>query len=133
MATKGPSGRPQDGSTPPPLGKGDSEWVLIELDQVSLVSAVGFGKTIKGEYSVSSMTSRASRAERKLSALIAHPCNLAEFSIFGGLSPEASSMEPLVKGGFLKNDVNTERFALPVELESSGGDSIASPRAPSPK
>ncbi|GAA5948767.1 hypothetical protein JCM3765_005002 [Sporobolomyces pararoseus] len=87
----------------PPLGKGESEWIMIELDQVCLVKVVGFGKTIK-----------------------AHPCNLAEFSIFGGLSADHLSMEPLLDGT-LKNDANVEKFELPVEVSMDGRESAAFP------
>ncbi|GAA5974919.1 hypothetical protein JCM5350_004504 [Sporobolomyces pararoseus] len=87
----------------PPLGKGESEWIMIELDQVCLVKTVGFGKTIK-----------------------AHPCNLAEFSIFGGLSADQLSMEPLLDGT-LKNDANVEKFNLSMEVSTEGRESAAFP------
>ncbi|GAA6064014.1 hypothetical protein JCM10212_005497 [Sporobolomyces blumeae] len=74
----------------------DSEWILLELEPPCLVRSVGFGKTTKP-----------------------HPCNLAEFSILGGLSADPLSMEPLVEGS-LKNDAATERVQLPVELGNPG-------------
>ncbi|GAA5868721.1 hypothetical protein JCM3774_003636 [Rhodotorula dairenensis] len=74
------------------------EWITVELDDIALVRTVGFGKTTK-----------------------AHPCNLAEFTLWGGLSSDPLSMEPLLEGS-LKNDANTETFELPIqigELESN--------------
>lgn len=49
-----------------------------------------------------------------------HPCNLHEFSVYGGMSPNVHYMEPLFHGG-LKNDSTPETFNLPIELASSTG------------
>ncbi|GAA6020449.1 hypothetical protein JCM11491_000250 [Sporobolomyces phaffii] len=87
-----------------PLEKGESEWIIIELDQVSFVRHVGFSKTTK-----------------------AHPCNLAEFSISGGLSADPLTMEPLVRTASLKNDANPEKFPLPVEVQDGARESAAFP------
>ena len=32
-----------------PLEQGESEWIMIELDSVSLVQSIGFGKGAKGK------------------------------------------------------------------------------------
>ncbi|GAA5864021.1 hypothetical protein JCM1840_000669 [Sporobolomyces johnsonii] len=80
-----------------------SEWLILELHDTSLVRYVGFGKTVKP-----------------------HPCNLADFSIYGGLSPDHLSMEPLCEGS-LKNDANTERVALPLEIGDEGRDKALLP------
>lgn len=65
----------------------------------------------------------------------AHPCNLAEFTLWGGMSPDPLSMEPLLEGS-LKNDANTETFVLPIqigELESNATTvSLQSPFAGDP-
>ncbi|GAA5914183.1 uncharacterized protein JCM6883_000764 [Sporobolomyces salmoneus] len=92
-----------NGSPKPPLEQGESEWIMIELDQVSLVQSVGFGKAVK-----------------------AHPCNLAEFSIFGGLSPDPASMERLLDG-LLKNDTNTQKFRLQIGLAREGKEQAPLP------
>ncbi|GAA5988104.1 hypothetical protein JCM10908_002064 [Rhodotorula pacifica] len=74
------------------------EWITVELNHIALVKTIGFGKTTKP-----------------------HPCNLAEFTLWGGLSPDPLAMEPLLEGS-LKNDASTETFELPIqigELESA--------------
>jgi hypothetical protein len=48
----------------------------------------------------------------------AHPCNLREFKIYGGLSPNLSQMSLLYQGG-LKNDSIPETFDL--KVVNSGG------------
>jgi hypothetical protein len=58
--------------------------------------------------------------------IAAHPCNLAEFSIYGGMKPDRASMRELVKGGSLRNDANTEKVGVPVEVESEGRESAVS-------
>lgn len=45
---------------------------------------------------------------------LVHPCNLAQFSIYGGLSPDPKHMEPLYHGG-LRNDSLKERINLSSE------------------
>ncbi|GAA5939325.1 hypothetical protein JCM1841_002936 [Sporobolomyces salmonicolor] len=80
-----------------------SEWIILELQETSLVRYVGFGKTVKP-----------------------HPCNLAEFSIYGGLSPDHLSMEFLCEGS-LKNDTHAERVPLPLEIGDEGRDKALLP------
>lgn len=43
-----------------------------------------------------------------------HPCNLYEFALYGGLTPQARYMEPLLQGA-LKNDTQKEMFDLPID------------------
>ncbi|GAA5913327.1 hypothetical protein JCM8208_005210 [Rhodotorula glutinis] len=75
----------------------DPEWIILELDDTALVRTIGFGKTSKP-----------------------HPCNLADFTLWGGLSPDPLAMEPLLDST-LKNDANPEHFSLPISLPSGGG------------
>ncbi|GAA5937045.1 hypothetical protein JCM3775_001937 [Rhodotorula graminis] len=72
----------------------DPEWIILELDHTALVRTIGFGKTSKP-----------------------HPCNLADFTLWGGLSPDPLAMEPLLDST-LKNDAHPERFSLPISLPS---------------
>ncbi|BGP25481.1 mei4-dependent protein 6 [Rhodotorula toruloides] len=53
-------------------------------------------------------------------SLAAHPCNLADFTLWGGLSPYPLSMEALFEGG-LKNDAMPERFEVPIEVGGKKG------------
>lgn len=55
----------------------------------------------------------------------AHPCNLAEFSIYAGMSPSPSSMEKLLDGS-LKNDSNTQKFGLHLGVGREGKELAAS-------
>lgn len=48
-----------------------------------------------------------------------HPCNLYEFSIYGGMSPDYRYMEPLLHST-LKNDSTPESFKLPIEVSGVG-------------
>ncbi|GAA5827271.1 hypothetical protein JCM3770_005992, partial [Rhodotorula araucariae] len=82
----------------------DPEWILLKLASTALVSHIGFAKTAKP-----------------------HPCNLADFTLWGGLSPDPLAMEPLLDAT-LKNDASPERFRLPVSL----GDPAAATAAPLP-
>ncbi|BGP41081.1 hypothetical protein JCM10450v2_005109 [Rhodotorula kratochvilovae] len=83
---------------PPAAGSGpqrrrrDPEWIILKLDHIALVRRIGFGKTSKP-----------------------HPCNLADFTLWGGLTPSPLAMEPLLDTT-LKNDAVPERFDLPVAL-----------------
>ncbi|GAA5847415.1 hypothetical protein JCM9279_000471 [Rhodotorula babjevae] len=86
----------------------DPEWIILELDHTALVRTIGFGKTSKP-----------------------HPCNLADFTLWGGLSPDPLAMEPLLDST-LKNDANPERFSLPISLPSGGTSSAAASSATAP-
>ncbi|BGP09004.1 hypothetical protein JCM10049v2_004859 [Rhodotorula toruloides] len=80
-----------------PARRREPEWIIVELEQVAILRTVGFGKTTKP-----------------------HPCNLADFTLWGGLTPDPLSMEPLLEGG-LKNDAMPERFEVPIEVGGKRG------------
>ncbi|GJN91382.1 hypothetical protein Rhopal_004403-T1 [Rhodotorula paludigena] len=87
----------------------EPEWIILELQQTAIVRRIGFGKTTKP-----------------------HPCNLADFTIWGGLTPDPLAMEPLLEGG-LKNDAAPERFELPIEVgESLSAEGVVKGAAPLP-
>ncbi|KAK4054316.1 hypothetical protein OIO90_003549 [Microbotryomycetes sp. JL221] len=75
--------------------KREVQYITIKLDKPSIVHRVGFGKYQK-----------------------VHPCNLFEFTIAGGMSPDPRYMEPLLYAG-LRNDTTKEVFDLPTTVESS--------------
>lgn len=56
-----------------------------------------------------------------------HPCNLYEFSIYGGMSPDVAYMQPLHHGS-LKNDTVAEVVPLPTDVATQGRGSVVSTR-----
>ncbi|SGZ26947.1 BQ5605_C025g10006 [Microbotryum silenes-dioicae] len=75
----------------------DIQYITLELEQPAIVTAIGFGKYHK-----------------------VHPCNLHEFSVYGGMSSDLSCMEPLLHAG-LKNDSQPEQFKLPTDAAAPPG------------
>jgi len=53
-----------------------------------------------------------------------HPCNLFEFSLYGGLSPQKRYMEPILHGG-LRNDQHKELFSLRTETGRKGREVVS--------
>ncbi|KAM0789624.1 hypothetical protein ACM66B_000429 [Microbotryomycetes sp. NB124-2] len=83
--------------------KRDVQYITIKLDKPSIVHKVGFGKYQK-----------------------VHPCNLFEFTIAGGMSPDPRHMEPLLYAG-LRNDTHKELFDLPTTVDASDGSAVPLP------
>lgn len=69
------------------------QYVMLKLDQVSIVQSITFGKYIK-----------------------VHVCNLKEFKVFGGLTP--NNMVELLHNG-LKNDTEAETFRLKTSVNNA--------------
>ncbi|KAL8292037.1 hypothetical protein RQP46_001503 [Phenoliferia psychrophenolica] len=99
-----------DLKTPPGTtrrGAQEVPFITLELEQPCLVTEIGFGKYKN-----------------------THPCNLQDFSIFGGMSSSKRYMEPLLHGA-LKNDPNKEAFPLNhsnvINDNSSKGDPMPFP------
>ncbi|KAI5480427.1 hypothetical protein MNV49_000580 [Pseudohyphozyma bogoriensis] len=88
---------PNDGNSPNShkTFKREVQYIILELEQPAVVQRIGFGKYHK-----------------------THPCNLAEFSVSGGLSPNPRYMELLYHGG-LKNDSQKETFDLKTSNKNS--------------
>ncbi|KAK4054099.1 hypothetical protein OIV83_001124 [Microbotryomycetes sp. JL201] len=83
--------------------KRDVQYITVELHKPSIVHKIGFGKYQK-----------------------VHPCNLFEFTVAGGMSPDPRYMEPLLYAG-LRNDTNKELFDLPTTVEGTDGTSAPLP------
>lgn len=89
-------------------GKGrEIPYLILELERPCVVQAIVFGKYHKRESSPSSLT----YSTLMIVLLVVHPCNLSEFTIYGGMSPVVRNMEMLLHGG-LRNDSVKERFDL---------------------
>ncbi|ORY89609.1 Muskelin N-terminus-domain-containing protein [Leucosporidium creatinivorum] len=95
QASSAPASAPASGSSTPregqPKKKRETQYIIMELENPAIVTGIGFGKYCK-----------------------THPCNLFEFSLYGGLSPQKRYMEPILHGG-LRNDAQKELFTLRIE------------------
>lgn len=112
--------------------KKETQFLTLQLDKPSLVTVVGFGKYHRGKHPcpVERLIVVLS-GSRPMSVIwlftSVHPCNLAEFSIYGGLSPNPKHMDLLYHGG-LKNDTLKERIELAVgeASDKAGGEIVGS-------